>query len=77
MLNPTNLTNGAEQYEKYRCGITKKTRYQYDYRATDGELFSCTKLSLEDCRAARDKWLTNKTLDEIAGSRSTIYTKGV
>ncbi len=60
MLDPKSLTNGNEQYEKYRCGVTKKTRYQYDYRHTDSELFSCTKLSLEACRQARDSWLEKK-----------------
>ncbi len=34
---------------------------QYDYRhPTDGELFSCVKPTLDECRAARDKWLTAK-----------------
>ncbi|MCB6981429.1 DUF3873 family protein, partial [Bacteroides uniformis] len=33
---------------------------QYDYRHTDGELFSCVKPTLDECRATRDKWLTAK-----------------
>ncbi len=60
MLNPRNLANGQEQYEKCRDCVTKKTRYAYDYRHTDGELFSCVKLTLEACRAARDEWLNKK-----------------
>jgi hypothetical protein len=60
MLNPRTLANGQEQYEKYRDRVTKKTRYAYDYRHTDGELFSCVKLTLEACRAARDEWLNAK-----------------
>ena len=34
-----------------------KTYYQYDYRHTDGSLFSTTGPSLDCCRAKRDLWL--------------------
>lgn len=38
-----------------------KSRYcQYDYRHTDGELFSTVGHSLEKCRAKRDQWLEKK-----------------
>tara|TARA_R110002020_G_scaffold415842_1_gene625104 strand:+ start:440 stop:877 length:438 start_codon:yes stop_codon:yes gene_type:complete len=51
---------GSEQFETYfsamSCG-TKIKRFQYDYRHTNGELFSCVKTSLEACRDARDLWL--------------------
>lgn len=57
MLNPTTLKNGQEQHESYRCSVTRKNRVQYDYRHTDGELFSCTKPTIDQCRAARDAWL--------------------
>jgi hypothetical protein len=39
----------------------KKNLVSYDYRHTDGELFSCVKPTLEQCRANRDKWLKGKT----------------
>ena len=50
---------GTEKYEKSQTGIgrRKRTLMQYDYRHTDGELFSCVKPTLDECRAARDKWL--------------------
>ena len=53
---------GTEKYEKFQTGIgrRKRTLVQYDYRHTDGELFSCVKPTLNECRAARDKWLTVK-----------------
>ena len=53
---------GTEKYEKFQTGIgrRKRTLVQYDYRHTDGELFSCVKPTLDECRAARDKWLTAK-----------------
>ena len=36
---------GTENYEKFQTGIDrrKRTLVQYDYRHTDGELFSCVK----------------------------------
>ena len=54
---------GIEKYEKFQTGIgrRKRTRVQYDYRhPIDGELFSCVKPTLDECRTARDKWLTAK-----------------
>ncbi len=57
---------GTEKYEKSQTGIgrRKRTLMQYDYRHTDGELFSCVKPTLDECRAARDKWLTAKERKE-------------
>jgi hypothetical protein len=60
MLNPQNLAPGCEQYERFRSSALRKDLIQYDYRHTDGELFSCVKKTLEDCRAARDAWLQKK-----------------
>jgi len=57
MLNPRNLPNGQEQYEAFKSNVTRKKAVQYDYRHTDGELFSCVRPTLESCRAARDAWL--------------------
>ena len=57
---------GTEKYEKSQTGIgrRKRTLMQYDYRHTDGELFSCVKPTLDERRAARDKWLTAKERKE-------------
>ena len=40
---------GTEKYEKFQTGIgrRKRTLVQYDYRHTDGELFSCVKPTLD------------------------------
>ena len=46
---------GQEKYE-YFMSFSRKF-VQYDYRHTDGELFTCVKATLERCRAARDEWL--------------------
>ncbi|CDN30640.1 hypothetical protein BN938_0535 [Mucinivorans hirudinis] len=41
--------------------LSRKSRYcQYDYRHTDGELFSTVAPTLEQCRAKRDEWLEKK-----------------
>lgn len=42
--------------------LRRKSRYcQYDYRHTDGELFSTVGHSLEKCREKRDIWLLSKS----------------
>ena len=53
---------GTEKYEIFKGGFGRKrhTLVQYDYRHTDGELFSCVKPTLEKCRAERDRWLNNR-----------------
>ena len=54
---------GTEKYESFQLGYGRKRRtlVQYDYRHhTDGELFSCVKPTLEECRNERDKWLNKK-----------------
>jgi hypothetical protein len=60
MLNPQNIGPGQEQYEYYKDRTTKKRRCAYDYRDSDGTLFSCVRLTLEDCRRARDIWLDKR-----------------
>ena len=53
---------GTEKYESFQSGYgrERRTLVQYDYRHTDGELFSCVKPTLEECRNERDKWLNKK-----------------
>ena len=55
-------TAGTENYESFQSGYGRRrcTLVQYAYHHTDGELFSCVKPILEECRTARDKWLNNK-----------------
>lgn len=49
---------GQEQYEYFRSPLFRnEERVQYDYRHTNGRLFSCVAKSLEDARERRDKWL--------------------
>ena len=50
---------GQEQYEPFtsHLGLKSERRIQYDYRHTNGKLFSCVRRTLEDCRAARDAWI--------------------
>ncbi len=58
----TTTTPGTEQYEMFYTGyrIRRKKHYQYDYRHSDGELFSCVAPTLKECRQRRDEWLNKK-----------------
>jgi len=52
---------GEENYTTFRTVIRPYSLfYQYDYRHTDGELFSTVAPTLEQCRSKRDTWLKNK-----------------
>jgi hypothetical protein len=53
---------GQESYEVY-TDSTGRECVQYDYRHTDGELFSCVCSDLETCRKRRDNWLKKHTQD--------------
>lgn len=66
----TTTAAGQEQYEKFsrKVGRYTKKYVQYDYRWTDGELFSCVKTTLDDCRTARDLWLENKLRKAAKGN---------
>ena len=59
-------TAGTEKYESFHMSIGRKRRtfVQYDYRHTDGELFSCVKPTLDECRRLRDGWLNRKDKED-------------
>lgn len=47
-----------EKYITFIVGAFRGTEYfQYDYRHTDGELFSTVAKTLEECQKQRDGWL--------------------
>ena len=58
----TTIIHAQEKYEEIttRKGVRVKHWVQYDYRDADGELFSCVRPSLKDCRIARNEWLIKK-----------------
>ena len=61
-LNPQSIGNNQEQYEFFEVEHLARrgkdaTRVQYDYRHTNGKLFSCVAKTLEDARTKRDQWL--------------------
>ena len=58
----TTTAPGTEQYEVFYTGFRtrRKQLYQYDYRHSDGELFSCVAPTLKECRQRRDEWLNKK-----------------
>lgn len=51
------------QYEVFYTGYRsrRKKHCQYDYRHTDGTLFSCVADTLKECRHRRDEWLNKKS----------------
>ena len=53
---------GTEKYERFQSGIGRRRRtlVQYDYRHTDGELFSTVAKTLDECRRRRDGWIAKK-----------------
>ena len=53
---------GSEQYVSFLSTVLKKNKnlVQFDYRHTDGTLFSCVRPTLDQCRKARDYWLEAK-----------------
>lgn len=53
----TTIEIGQEQYEKFKSRVNKKSYVMYDYRNSEGQLFSCVGPTLEQCRAERDAWL--------------------
>lgn len=57
MLDPKGLKQEQEQWEEYYSAVLGQDLVQYDYRHTDGRLFSCIRKNLEECRQARDRWL--------------------
>ena len=59
MLDPKNIGLGQEQYKKLKAKFGAPF-ILYDYKHTDGELFSCIKRTLAECRAARDEWIEKK-----------------
>lgn len=60
MVDPKNVGPGQEQHEYFIDSATRKRRCQYDYRDDDGELFSCVRTTLADCRLARNIWLDSR-----------------
>lgn len=51
---------GEERYEYFTVTLARGRRKrlcQYDYRAEEGELFTCVAETLDKCRQKRDEWL--------------------
>lgn len=58
MITSAECAKGKESYETFN--MSGKSYVQYDYRAPDGELFSCVKRNVRFCREARNRWLLQK-----------------
>ncbi len=53
--------SGEENYDCFYSACLKKQLVQYDYRHTDGRLFSCVAPTLERARQKRDIWLNDNS----------------
>lgn len=75
----TCITLGTENYNRYSYGFgrRKKTAYQYDYRHTDGELFSTCAPTLEQCRERRDNWLAKHVSAGVDTTNADICSKAI
>lgn len=58
------LKPGEEHVEKCTFGASKDKYVEYDYRHTDGELYSTISHTVEKARAKRDIWLSKKRGDK-------------
>lgn len=57
---------GKENYTTFSFSHRpKQLFFQYDYRHTDGELFSTVAPTLEECRTRRNEWLKKKSKDKF------------
>ena len=53
---------GKEKYTVFfSAHRNRKPFFQYDYKHTDGKLFSTVAYTLSECRILRDMWLKNKS----------------
>ena len=57
--NCSTCINGQESFEDFYSSINRSMLIQYDYRHTDGVLFSCVAKDLQAARYKRDKWLAD------------------
>ena len=74
MINPKDLSPGQEQFEKYQSRAVNRQMVHYDYRHTDGQLFSCVAHTLLQARRKRDRWLEAKTVS-AAGQRASVANR--
>ena len=66
-------TPGEEKFVKCHLGAFRGQIYfQYDYRHTDGELFSTVAKTLDECRRRRDGWIAKKNGKH--SKKCTFYT---
>ena len=77
MLNPKELSPGQEQFEKYQSRAINRQMVQYDYRHTDGQLFSCVAHTLLQARRKRDRWLEAKTINAASQRASVAKRRGI
>jgi len=65
-MNAIDCKHGEERWLSFWSPSTNQYLIQYDYRAKDGELFSCVARTVEDARGRRYKWAIMRQCEEFA-----------
>lgn len=75
-MNKDGVSVCATGQENYECFEARRGKwfYQYDYRHTDGELFSIVLPTLKQCRECRDEWIADKIVRQ--SEKQEIRQKG-
>ena len=61
--NGVSITQSTREEKFVKCclgAFMGQIYFQYDYRHTDGELFSTVAKTLDECRRRRDEWIAKK-----------------
>lgn len=65
-MDAENLQNGQEQHESFFSSVVRCNMVQYDYRHTDGKLYSTIAKTTYHARKRRDRWLERKAAKLLA-----------
>jgi hypothetical protein len=68
---------GKESFETFYSSFKKRNLVQYDYRHSDGDLFTTIALDVESARGKRDQWLKNKSLSVLGMKLSDLSVKDI
>jgi hypothetical protein len=62
MIKPSEIKNSSEAFEFYDSSVYRGKMCEYNYRASDGRLFTTVMKTLKKCRQKKDVWLRGNGL---------------
>jgi hypothetical protein len=68
---------GKESFETFYSSFKKRNLVQYDYRHSDGELFTTIAMDVESARRKKEMWLKNKSLTVLGMKISELSTRDI